>query len=166
MSDSRLNSYPRVTCLSGPLHGGQAAERDQQTWPSLDAQPPTATRVKLGKSHLSNEDFDKIERDPGLWGLATPEKAPLLEIVRRYNKLRNSKMELKKTAAQNIRVNLEPVLDRPPSVATVQTLSLMGIYQGLVADENSIENTWSLMGLSCKLAQSVRRGCSSPTRCR
>ncbi|KIP07741.1 hypothetical protein PHLGIDRAFT_127425 [Phlebiopsis gigantea 11061_1 CR5-6] len=52
-------------------------------------------------------------------------------------------------------MNLEPVLDRPPSVATVQTLSLMGIYQGLVADENSIENTWSLMGLSCKLAQSV-----------
>ena len=42
----------------------------------------------------------------------------------------------------------------------------MGIYQGLVADENSIENTWSLMGLSCKLAQSVRRGCSSRTRCR
>jgi hypothetical protein len=55
-------------------------------------------------------------------------------------------------------LNLEPVLDRPPSVATVQTLSMMGIYQGLVADENSIESTWALMGLSCKLAQSV---CSS-----
>ena len=52
-------------------------------------------------------------------------------------------------------LNLEPVLDRPPSVATVQTLSLMGIYQGLVADENSIESTWALMGLACKLAQSV-----------
>lgn len=26
-------------------------------------------------------------------------------------------------------LNLEPVLDRPPSIATVQTLSLMGIYQ-------------------------------------
>lgn len=52
-------------------------------------------------------------------------------------------------------LNIEPVLDGPPSVATVQTLSLMGIYQGLVADENSIETTWALMGLSCKLAQSV-----------
>ncbi|TFY69763.1 hypothetical protein EVJ58_g254 [Rhodofomes roseus] len=52
-------------------------------------------------------------------------------------------------------LNLEPVLDRPPSVVTVQTLSLMGIYQGLVADENSIESTWALMGLSSKLAQSI-----------
>ena len=57
-------------------------------------------------------------------------------------------------------MNLEPALDRPPSVATVQTLSLMGIYQGLVADENSIESTWALMGLSCKLAQSVSRNWS------
>ncbi|GJE93089.1 fungal-specific transcription factor domain-containing protein [Phanerochaete sordida] len=52
-------------------------------------------------------------------------------------------------------LNIEPVLDRPPSIATVQTLSLMGIYQGLVADEHSIETTWALMGLACKLAQSV-----------
>ncbi|KAI0816939.1 fungal-specific transcription factor domain-containing protein [Trametes gibbosa] len=52
-------------------------------------------------------------------------------------------------------LSLEPVLDRPPSVTTVQTLSLMGIYQGMVADEHSIETTWALMGLSSKLAQSV-----------
>ncbi|KAI0943568.1 hypothetical protein AcW1_002704 [Taiwanofungus camphoratus] len=52
-------------------------------------------------------------------------------------------------------LNAEPVLERPPSVATVQTLSLMGIYHGLVADEHSIESTWALMGLSSKLAQSV-----------
>ncbi|KAH9931591.1 fungal-specific transcription factor domain-containing protein [Fomitopsis serialis] len=52
-------------------------------------------------------------------------------------------------------LNLEPVLERPPSVVTVQTLSLMAIYQGLVADENSIESTWALMGLSSKLAQSI-----------
>ena len=38
----------------------------------------------------------------------------------------------------------------------------MGIYQGLVADENSIENTWSLMGLACKLAQSVSTNERSP----
>ncbi|KAI0783269.1 fungal-specific transcription factor domain-containing protein [Abortiporus biennis] len=57
---------------------------------------------------------------------------------------------------------LEPVLDRPPSVVTVQTLSLMAIYQGLVADENSIESTWALMGLSSRLAQSIglHRDCS------
>ncbi|OSX56730.1 hypothetical protein POSPLADRAFT_1083705, partial [Postia placenta MAD-698-R-SB12] len=52
-------------------------------------------------------------------------------------------------------LNAEPLLERPPSVVTVQTLSLMAIYQGLVADENSIESTWALMGLSSKLAQSI-----------
>ncbi|OJT03642.1 hypothetical protein TRAPUB_5670 [Trametes pubescens] len=52
-------------------------------------------------------------------------------------------------------LSLEPVLDRPPSVTTVQALSLMGIYQGMVADEHSIETTWALMGLSSKLAQSI-----------
>ncbi|KAI0658141.1 fungal-specific transcription factor domain-containing protein [Cubamyces menziesii] len=52
-------------------------------------------------------------------------------------------------------LSLEPVLDRSPSMTTVQTLSLMGIYQGLVADEHSIETTWALMGLSSKLAQSI-----------
>ena len=73
-------------------------------------------------------------------------------------------------------LSLEPVMDRPPSVATVQVLSLMGIYmvriltvaisecrtncrgggvQGMVADDRSIECTWSLMGLASKLAQSV-----------
>ncbi|KAL7284825.1 hypothetical protein ACG7TL_002135 [Trametes sanguinea] len=52
-------------------------------------------------------------------------------------------------------LSLEPVLDRPPSVTTVQALSLMGIYQGLVADEHSIETTWALMGLASKLAQSI-----------
>ncbi|KAI0703865.1 hypothetical protein C8T65DRAFT_709179 [Cerioporus squamosus] len=57
-------------------------------------------------------------------------------------------------------LSLEPVMDRPPSVATVQVLSLMAIYQGMVADEHSIESTWALMGLSSKLAQSVNRDCS------
>ncbi|KAI0340282.1 hypothetical protein BDW22DRAFT_1360218 [Trametopsis cervina] len=67
-----------------------------------------------------------------------------------YNKEASTYYELTRAS-----LNLEPVLDRPPSVATVQTLSLMGIYQGLVAGENSIESTWALMGLSCKLAQSI-----------
>jgi hypothetical protein len=52
-------------------------------------------------------------------------------------------------------LGLEPVLERPPSVATVQALSLMGIYEGLCSGENSIESTWALMGLATKLAQSV-----------
>ncbi|KAI0074277.1 hypothetical protein K474DRAFT_1601776 [Panus rudis PR-1116 ss-1] len=54
-------------------------------------------------------------------------------------------------------LNLEPVLDRPPSVVTVQTLALMAIYQGLVSDEKSIEATWAYFGLSCRLAQSVNK---------
>ena len=52
-------------------------------------------------------------------------------------------------------LTLEPILERPPSVATVQTLSLMAIYEGLCSGENSIESTWTLMGLATKLAQSV-----------
>ncbi|KAG9313765.1 hypothetical protein JVU11DRAFT_6124 [Chiua virens] len=52
-------------------------------------------------------------------------------------------------------LNLEPVLDRPPSVTTIQTLALLAIYQGLVSGENSIECTWGIFGLATKLAQSV-----------
>jgi hypothetical protein len=59
---------------------------------------------------------------------------------------------------------LEPVLERPPSVATVQTLSLMAIYQGMCSGENSIESTWALMGMATKLAQSVRV-CLACTNC-
>ncbi|KAJ7326313.1 hypothetical protein DFH08DRAFT_710530, partial [Mycena albidolilacea] len=57
-------------------------------------------------------------------------------------------------------LTLEPVLEGPPSVATVQTLALMGIYEGLCAGENSIESTWAIFGLSTKLAQSVHRDCA------
>ena len=52
-------------------------------------------------------------------------------------------------------LNLEPVLDRPPSVTTVQTLALLAIYQGMVSGENSIESTWGIFGLATKLAESV-----------
>jgi hypothetical protein len=52
-------------------------------------------------------------------------------------------------------LNLEPVLDRPPSVATVQTIALLAIYQGMTSGENSIECTWGTFGLATKLAQSV-----------
>jgi hypothetical protein len=41
-----------------------------------------------------------------------------------YNKEASTYYELTRAA-----LNLEPVLERAPSVATVQTLSLMGIYQ-------------------------------------
>lgn len=52
-------------------------------------------------------------------------------------------------------LTLDPVLERAPGVTTVQTLSLMAIYLGNAMKENSIESTWSLMGLTCTLAQSV-----------
>ncbi|KAJ7777955.1 fungal-specific transcription factor domain-containing protein [Mycena maculata] len=52
-------------------------------------------------------------------------------------------------------LTLEPVLEGPPSVATVQTLALMAIFEGLCAGENSIESTWAIFGLSTKLAQSI-----------
>jgi hypothetical protein len=31
----------------------------------------------------------------------------------------------------------------------------MAIYEGICSGDNSIESTWALMGLACKLAQSV-----------
>ncbi|KAG2007078.1 fungal specific transcription factor domain-containing protein, variant 3 [Coprinopsis cinerea AmutBmut pab1-1] len=52
-------------------------------------------------------------------------------------------------------LTIEPVLERPPSVSTVQTLSLMAIYEGLCSKENSIESTWALFGMATKLAQSI-----------
>lgn len=62
-------------------------------------------------------------------------------------------------------LSLEPVLERPPSVATVQTLSLMAIYEGLRSGENSIESTWALMGMATKLAQSVSVGVAGISYC-
>ncbi|KDR77286.1 hypothetical protein GALMADRAFT_96046 [Galerina marginata CBS 339.88] len=53
------------------------------------------------------------------------------------------------------KVSRNGILERPPSVATVQTLSLMAIYEGICSGENSIETTWALMGLACKLSQSI-----------
>jgi len=50
---------------------------------------------------------------------------------------------------------LEPVLERAPSVATVQTLSLMAIYEGICSRDGSVERTWGIFGLAVKLAQSV-----------
>ncbi|KZV64982.1 hypothetical protein PENSPDRAFT_656130, partial [Peniophora sp. CONT] len=50
---------------------------------------------------------------------------------------------------------LDPVTDHAPTVSTVQALSLMAIYQGLVANEHSIESTWTLFGMATKLGQSV-----------
>ncbi|KAG6880833.1 hypothetical protein C0992_002560, partial [Termitomyces sp. T32_za158] len=51
-------------------------------------------------------------------------------------------------------LGLAPVLERPPSVATVQTLALMAIYEGMCGGENAIEATWAVMGIATKLAQS------------
>ncbi len=52
-------------------------------------------------------------------------------------------------------IALSPPMDRPPTASTVQAFSLMAIYQGLVANQDSIETTWAMMGLATKLAQSV-----------
>lgn len=58
-------------------------------------------------------------------------------------------------------IALASPMDRSPAVSTVQTFSLMAIYQGLVANQDSIESTWALMGLATKLAQSVSPTSSS-----
>ncbi|KAI9450548.1 fungal-specific transcription factor domain-containing protein [Russula earlei] len=57
-------------------------------------------------------------------------------------------------------IALTPPMDRPPTLSTVQAFSLMAIYQGIVANQDSIENTWTMMGLATKLAQSIDRDCA------
>jgi len=61
-------------------------------------------------------------------------------------------------------IALSPPMDRPPTVSTVQAFSLMAIYQGLVANQDSIESTWAMMGLATKLAQSVSCAWSGVSR--
>ncbi|KAH9474722.1 putative transcriptional regulatory protein C1F7.11c [Psilocybe cubensis] len=59
-----------------------------------------------------------------------------------------------------VALTLDPAAPNGVPVATVQTLSLMAIYEGMCSGENSIETTWALMGLACKLSQSVYRDCA------
>ncbi|KAI6038583.1 fungal-specific transcription factor domain-containing protein [Pisolithus marmoratus] len=51
-------------------------------------------------------------------------------------------------------MNLEPVLDRPPSVATVQALALLSMVLGVLGGDNSVEGTWGTIGLAARFAQS------------
>lgn len=50
---------------------------------------------------------------------------------------------------------LRPILDCQPSLATVQTLAMMSIYQSMAGGENSMESMWAIMGIANKLAQTV-----------
>ncbi|KAG6848992.1 hypothetical protein H0H93_012161 [Arthromyces matolae] len=92
----------------------------------------------------------------------TPHDLALLFIILTYGAMADTK-EFTVTTARagayhtlsKAALALAPVLERPPSVATVQTIALMGIYEGMLGGENSIEATWALMGLATKLAQSI-----------
>lgn len=143
-----------------PLFYGEALDlqyADKSVSPSSsqdsDGSPAPAPTLPVSKSAFTRSSTGK----------ATAHELALLFVVFCFGSLTDPNSYPapdNKEAAQYYQLtraamNLEPALDRPASVATVQTLSLMGIYQGLVADENSIERTWALMGLSCKLAQSV-----------
>ncbi|EIN14557.1 hypothetical protein PUNSTDRAFT_30245, partial [Punctularia strigosozonata HHB-11173 SS5] len=57
-------------------------------------------------------------------------------------------------------LNLQPILEHPSSLSTVQTFSTLAIYQALTCDDNAIEGLWANMGLATKLAQSVNRDCA------
>lgn len=52
-------------------------------------------------------------------------------------------------------LNLEPVLDRTPSVATVQALALLAMVQGVFGGDNNVEGMWNILGLATRLAQSI-----------
>ncbi|KAL4076862.1 fungal-specific transcription factor domain-containing protein [Scleroderma yunnanense] len=52
-------------------------------------------------------------------------------------------------------LNLEPVMESTPSVASVQTLTIMAVYYGMCGKENSIECTWNALSVAAKLAQSI-----------
>ncbi|PPQ97295.1 hypothetical protein CVT26_006688 [Gymnopilus dilepis] len=83
---------------------------------------------------------------------AAPDNAP----AEKYYQLTKAALTLDPAAiagATDPKTSRNGILERPPSVATVQTLSLMAIYEGICSGENSIESTWALMGLACKLSQ-------------
>ncbi|KAJ3500770.1 hypothetical protein NLJ89_g9642 [Agrocybe chaxingu] len=82
---------------------------------------------------------------------AAPDNAP----AERFYQLTKASLTLDPGVGIDAKSSRNGVLERPPSVATVQTLSLMAIYEGLCSGENSIESTWALMGLACKLSQSI-----------
>ncbi|KAF8803345.1 hypothetical protein BYT27DRAFT_7171817 [Phlegmacium glaucopus] len=73
----------------------------------------------------------------------------------RFYQLTKVSLNLDPQASADSKSSRNGIFERPPSVATVQALSLMAIYEGICSGENSIESTWALMGLACKLAQSV-----------
>ncbi|KAF8153104.1 fungal-specific transcription factor domain-containing protein [Crassisporium funariophilum] len=73
----------------------------------------------------------------------------------RFYQLTKASLTLDPAGGTDGKQSRNGILERPPSVATVQALSLMAIYEGMCSGENSIESTWALMGLACKLAQSV-----------
>ena len=56
-----------------------------------------------------------------------------------------------------VALNLEPVMESTPSVATVQTLTIMCMYYGSCGGENSIECAWNAVSIAAKLAQSVSK---------
>ncbi|KAF8909644.1 hypothetical protein CPB84DRAFT_1765097 [Gymnopilus junonius] len=89
---------------------------------------------------------------------SAPDNTP----AEKYYQLTKAALTLDPTATAGApeKVSRNGILERPPSVATVQTLSLMAIYEGICSGENSIESTWALMGLACKLSQSVNRDCA------
>jgi hypothetical protein len=100
----------------------------------------------------------------GTLAAATPHDLALLFVILCYGSLVDESLPPAPENAEAERfylltraaLALDPVTDQSPSVSTVQALSLMAIYQGLVANENSIESTWILFGMATKLAQSVR----------
>ncbi|KAK1236247.1 hypothetical protein PQX77_000509 [Marasmius sp. AFHP31] len=149
--DRAMNSTPHV---GGPGLG--MGTMNSVSPPSTNPMPPSDIGMADGTSPSSNS-INGGKYSGGAHDLA------LLFIIFCYGALTDMTMPAAPDNAlaehyydlTKVALSLEGVLDRPPSVATVQTLSLMGIYEGLRSRENSIENTWALMGMATKLAQSI-----------
>ncbi len=102
--------------------------------PTQDRSPQPSSSLTVSTSGLS---LPQLKSPDSSTGVATAHDLALIFVVFCFGALTDPSLppaphndeasryyELTRAA-----LNLEPVLDRPPSVATVQTLSLMGIYQ-------------------------------------
>ena len=138
------------TCPMGYLGSVQG----HTSTPSTNTQPPMPLGTALALLSITLAIGSLVDKD------LPP--APNNAQAEHYYQLTRAALTTMPTASGT--ETQSSVLERAPSISTVQTLSLMAIYQGMALKDDSIESTWALMGIATKLAQSVRLGIVFPFR--
>ncbi|EIM87411.1 uncharacterized protein STEHIDRAFT_121038, partial [Stereum hirsutum FP-91666 SS1] len=170
--DCRAEDTYSSPSASGSTYSAQSPSNNSDTQgqtpnstsaqPSSAAQSPAAAFTPGSTGGASQSTSSSSLPDP------TPHDLSLLFIIFCFGALVDENLPAAPNNPEAVRyflltraaLALDPVLDRAPAVSTVQALSMMAIYNGLVANETSIESTWAYWGLAAKLCQSVNRDCA------